>query len=99
MSHVHRDKKVERKPAAIYPPSEGSGPDPAALDDAAEALRAVEVEAVDPEPHPDREMYESRELESLNIDELRRLAKELDVPDRETITESDELIAAIRQRI
>jgi hypothetical protein len=35
----------------------------------------------------------------MNIDELRVEAKELDIPERATITEKDELIAAIRQRL
>jgi hypothetical protein len=74
--------------------------DEAAIDDAAEALRAVEVEAVQPEPNvPDVSQLSAADVEAMNIDELRVVAKELDVPDRATITERDELVAAIRQRL
>jgi hypothetical protein len=71
-----------------------------AIEDAAEALREVEVEAAQPEPEiPDAASFDPSQLDYMNIDELRVVAKELDVPDRATITEKDELIAAIRQRL
>jgi len=71
-----------------------------AMDDAAEALREVEVEAAQPEPEiPDLSSLDPAQLDSMNIDELRAIARELDIPDRATITEKDELIAAIRQRL
>ncbi len=38
-------------------------------------------------------------LWSMNVDKLRAAAKALDVPDRAAITEKDDLIAAIRQRL
>jgi hypothetical protein len=68
-----------------------------AMDMAAEAIRQAEVEAVQTEPEPS--MPVSERLEEMSIDELRRLAAELDVPDRGKIIEQDELIAAIKRRL
>lgn len=65
------------------------------LSTAAEALREVEVVAQEPAPSTTNVRVDA--LESLNIDELRAVAKELDVPDREKIIEKDELVAAIRR--
>jgi hypothetical protein len=74
--------------------------DEGALDHAAAALREVELQAAQPEPAvPPVSSLDADDLEAMNIDELRVVAKELDVPDRATITEKDELIAAIRQRL
>jgi hypothetical protein len=73
----------------------GGGPDEDAMDDAAQALRQAELEAV----QPDISANDRAPLENMSIDELRALAASLDVPDRATITEQDELIAAIRQRL
>jgi len=70
--------------------------DDEAMEDAAEAIRGVEVEAAQPEL-PDVSTLTPSQLESMNIDELRVVAKELDVPDRATITETDELMEAIRR--
>jgi hypothetical protein len=66
------------------------------MDDAAQALREAEVEAV--RPVADVVSDEPR-LEDMSIDELRVLAAELDVPDRGAITDQDLLIAAIRERM
>jgi hypothetical protein len=66
-----------------------------AMEEAAEALREAEVEAVQPnKPSPG-----SPQLESMSIDELRALAAKLDVPNRGAITDQDQLIAAIRARM
>jgi hypothetical protein len=73
----------------------GGGPDEDAMDDAAQALRQAEVEAV----QPDISAHDRAHLENMSIDELRALAASLDVPDRATITEQDDLIAAIKQRL
>jgi hypothetical protein len=81
-------------------PEPSGAVDEDAMDDAAAALRGVEVEAAQPEPEiPDLTTLTLDQLEGMNIDELRVVAKELDVTDRATITEKDELIAAIRQRM
>jgi hypothetical protein len=93
----HGDASAEQNDLHI--PSEGSVDD-AAMADAAAALRKVEVEAVQPEPEiAEASSFDAFRLESMNIDELRVVAKELDVPDRATITEKYDLIAAIRQRL
>jgi hypothetical protein len=73
----------------------GSGPDDAAMEDAAEALRQAEVEAA----APDVNSLDAAQLEQMSIDELRAVAGVLDVPDRSKITEQDELIEAIRRRL
>jgi hypothetical protein len=73
--------------------SVGSGPHDDSMDDAAEALRQAEVESVS----PDVESLEASQLAHMSIDELRAVAKALDVPNRAQITEQDELIEAIRR--
>jgi hypothetical protein len=73
----------------------GSGPDDAAMEDAAEALRQAEVEAA----APDVNSVNASQLEQMSIDELRAVAGALDVPDRSKIIEQDELIEAIRRRL
>jgi hypothetical protein len=73
--------------------SSGSAPDDDAMGKAAEALRQAEVEAV----LPDLNSLEPSQLEHMSIDELRAVAKALDVPGRAQITEQDELIEAIRR--
>jgi hypothetical protein len=65
-----------------------------AMDEAAQALREAEVEAV----RPNNAATEDKRLEDMSIDELRVLAAKLDVPNRGAITEKDRLIAAIRNR-
>jgi hypothetical protein len=64
------------------------------MDEAAQALREAEVEAV----RPNNATADEKRFENMSIDELRALAAELDVPDRGKIIEKDELIAAIRAR-
>ena len=66
-----------------------------AMDEAAQALREAEVEAVRPTPLSN----DIPRLENMSIDELRALAGKLDVPNRGAITEQDHLIAAIRERM
>jgi hypothetical protein len=75
----------------------GSGPDDEAMEGAAEALRQVEVDAV--QPDPDVSSLSASKLDEMSIDELRAVARVLDVPDRSKITEQDELIEAIRRRL
>jgi hypothetical protein len=72
-----------------------NGSNDEALEDAAKALRAAEVEAV----RPETPVVEGSRLEGMCIDELRKLAAVLDVPDRGQIIEQEELIAAIRERL
>lgn len=91
----HFDRHTGSSGSAIAPSELGGEPEDDAMDIAAEALRQVEVEAV----HPDVSGNDSEQLENMSIDDLRKLAAKLDVPDRATITETDELIAAIRQRL
>jgi hypothetical protein len=104
MPHYDRYADPSAEQNDLNTPSE-AGIDNAALDGAAEALREVEVQAAKPEAPEGRtdssivsiDSLTSSQLESMNIDELRAVAKELDIPDRATITDRDELIAAIRQ--
>jgi hypothetical protein len=88
------------RPADLCPSTSGQGDsvlddDEDAMDEAAQALREAEVEAVQsvkPTAEPSR-------LEDMSLDELRALAAKLDVPNRGTITEQDRLITAIRERM
>jgi len=87
---LRKAKLVEHREA-----EEDAQLDDAAAIKAAEALRHAELEAVD----VDAAQVDEPPFESLNIDELRAVAKELGVPDRGTIVDRDELIAAIRARL
>jgi hypothetical protein len=80
---------------------ESEGPvDEDAMEDAAEAIRDVEIKAVRPDPDiPNLSTLDAAKLERMSIDELRVVAKELDIPDRSKITEQDELIAEIKKRL
>jgi hypothetical protein len=98
MAHVDHENDAYRRPVKSTARREGGQPEPAVINQAAEALREVEIEAVDPEPVESVKSV-GVDLEAMNIDELRVVAKELDVPEREKITEADELIAAIRKRL
>jgi hypothetical protein len=69
----------------------GAGPDDEAIEDAAEALRQAEIEAA----LPDLNSLDWAQLKRMSIDELRAVAKVVDVPGRAQITEQDELIEAI----
>jgi hypothetical protein len=68
-----------------------------AMEEAAQALREVEVDAVRP-TSTGQPASDQPSLEDMSIDELRALAAKLDVPNRGAITEQDALIAAIRER-
>jgi hypothetical protein len=74
---------------------EASFVDEAAMADAAEAVREVEVEASE----PDANDLDRDKLLHMNIDELRIVAKLLDIPDREQITDQAELVAAIQRSL
>jgi len=77
--------------------------DEAAMADAAEAVREVEVDAAEAEAAgkevPDVSQLNKEKLLHMNIDELRIVAKQLEVPDRESITDQDELVAAIQRSL
>jgi hypothetical protein len=96
-SHYDRDADATAQQNALDEPSAG-GVDEEALEDAAQRLREVEVEAAQPDP-TDLSSLDPAQLDFMNIDALRVLAKERDVPDRATITEKDDLVAAIRERL
>ena len=66
-----------------------------AMEEAAEALREAEVEAV----LPNKTSANSAPVENMSIDELRALAAKLEVPNLGAITEQDQLIAEIRDRM
>lgn len=91
--HYHRRAGFSGTAVAQRDPKLGDGD--AALQNAAEAIRAAEIEAVQPVVSQE----DWTKLEDRSIDELRKLAAQLGVPDRAQITEQDELIAAIRQRM
>jgi hypothetical protein len=93
--HYDRFANASAEQNDLHEPAIG-GPDDDAMEDAAEALRQAEVEAVQPDV-PDVSSLDPSQLEQMSIDELRVVAKELDVPDRAQITEQEELIAAIRR--
>jgi hypothetical protein len=71
------------------------GDDEDAMEEAAQALREAEVEAV----RPINDVPDHTRLEYMSIDELRALAAKVDVPNRGSIIERDQLIAAIRKRM
>jgi hypothetical protein len=93
----HYERPQSLAETAPAPSNIGSGPDDEAMEGAAEALRQAEVEAV--QPDPDVHLLNASKLDQMTIDELRALARVLDVPDRSKITEQDELIEAIRRRL
>jgi hypothetical protein len=76
-----------------------SRPTEGAIEDAAAALREVEVEAVQDLGQSKLAAPSSRDLDHMSIDDLRKLAAKLDIPDREKIIEKDKLVAAIRLRM
>ena len=65
------------------------------MEDAAQALREVEVDAV----RPARPASKGHDLSSMSIDDLRTFAAKLSVPNRGTITQREELEAAILARL
>jgi hypothetical protein len=80
-------------------PQRDQSPSGSVIIKAAEALRDAELEAARPEPTEPQRPAKSADLDHMSIDELRELAKEMDIPNRAQITEQDELIAAIRERM
>jgi hypothetical protein len=68
-----------------------------AVEGAAEALREVEVEAAQT-PAALATESSADDLDSMSIDELRKLAASLEVPNRARVTDREELVAAIRAR-
>jgi hypothetical protein len=93
----HYERPQSPSETMTSPRNIGSAPDEDAMEDAAEALRQVEVEAV--QPDPDVSSLSASQLDEMSIDELRAVARVLDVPERSKITEQDELIEAIRRRL
>jgi hypothetical protein len=93
------DRHSDRSGASLIRPSRSEAPSGSAIFKAAEALRETELEAARPEATGTEGRSKSDDLESMSVDELRGLATELDIPNRAQITEQDELIAAIRQRL
>jgi hypothetical protein len=91
----HYDRHVAVSGSAVAQSDLGDRPNDDAMQDAAEALRQAEVEAV----KTDDSAPERTQLETMSIDELRVLAARLDVPNRGAITEQDQLITAIRRRM
>lgn len=91
--HYQRHKFRSTPPAATGVLDRG--PNNEALSSAAEVLREAEVEGV----RSSATEAATPRLEELSVDELRKLAAELDVPNRAQITEQDDLIKAIRQRL
>jgi hypothetical protein len=91
----HYDRTSEFANSSVAQGEMAGGPEDDAIDDAAQALREAEIEAVKTNPPPS----DADRLETMSIDELRKLAAELGVPDRAQIVEQDELIAAIRQAL
>jgi len=65
------------------------------MDEAAQALREAEVEAV----RPNLETADQTQLANMSIDELRALAGRLDVPNLGAIADREQLIEAIRNRM
>ena len=93
------DRHSDRSGASLIRPSGSEAPSGSAIFKAAEALRETELAAAQPEAKGVEGESKSDDLESMSIDELRELAKDLDVPNRGQIIEQDELVAAIRARM
>jgi hypothetical protein len=90
----HADPSAEQND---FEDSQSGRIDEDAAEVAADAMRQADIEAAQEEF--DIQSLKSANLESMSIDELRAIARQLDVPDRAQITEQDELIAAIKQRL
>jgi hypothetical protein len=96
MSPDHRDEVIND---SVLDDDLESRPTEAAIEDAAAALREVEVEAVQDLGQSKLAAPSSRDLDNMSIDDLRKLAAKLDIPDRGQIVEKDKLVAAIRMRM
>ena len=90
----HADASAEQND---FERSPQNGIDEDAAEAAAEALRQADLESAREEF--DISSLDAADLDSLTIDQLRVIARQLDVPDRGKITEQDELIAAIKRRL
>jgi hypothetical protein len=95
MPQQYEQDQITTRDRQESPEMLAAAPDDTAMQDAAEALRQTEVEAVLPDVHS----LDPAQLDQMSIDELRAVANALDVPNRAQITEQDELIAAIRCRL
>jgi len=93
------DRHSDRSGASLFRPSPSGGSSGSAIFKAAEALRETELEAAQPETAGATGGLESYDLAGMSIDELRELARELDVRNNGQIIERDELLAAIRDRL
>lgn len=89
----------ERQPPQARFEEEAGFVDEAAMADAAEAIREVEVDTAEGAAEIDTSNLNREKLLHMNIDELRVVAKQLDIPDREQITEQSELVAAIQRSL
>jgi hypothetical protein len=98
MSPNHREEEIND---SVLAEDVETRPTEAAIDDAAAALREVEVEAVQTDHSTQSTIAapSSKDLDNMSIDDLRKLAAKLDIPDRGQIVEKDKLVAAIRQRM
>ena len=96
MSPEHREEVIND---SVLDDDLESRPTEAAIEDAAAALREVEVEAVQDLGQSTIAAPSSKDLDSMSIDDLRKLAAKLDIPDRGQIVEKDKLVAAIRLRM
>lgn len=96
----HYDRNADRSAAQNdFDESADNDFEADALEVAAEAMRQADIEAAQEESEATPALPDAAQLERMSIDKLRVLAKQLDVPNRSTITEQDELIAAIRRRL
>jgi hypothetical protein len=64
------------------------------IEGAAEALREAEIESA--QPDKSTAIQTTDDLDAMSIDELRKLASTLNVPNREQVVSRDKLINAIR---
>lgn len=98
MSPKHREEEIND---SVLADDLEERPTEEAIDDAAAALREVEVEAVQTDHGAQASVAapNSNDLERMSIDDLRKLAAKLDIPDRGQIVEKDKLIAEIRLRL
>jgi hypothetical protein len=93
-SHYTRAGAANAEPLAL-----ANVTDELAIEEAAEAIRRAELEAAPDPPEPDPSAIRPADLEQMSIDDLRVLARKLDVPGRSQITEQQELIDEIRRRL
>jgi hypothetical protein len=90
----HADPSAEQNDFEDVP---GGEIDEEAAEVAAEAMRQADLESAQEEF--DISSLKAADLESMSIDQLRVIARQLDVPDRGKITEQDELIAEVKKRL